>query len=99
MTIEQRKEWDILISRIREGYPNLSLHGKGRREALLAVDVALRQDALPLAVPLGESYKMGYDCGKNGSNEINCHYTLFATPGSTAEWERGKADAEAGKNA
>ncbi len=39
-------------------------------------------------------YKMGYDCGKNGSNTTNCHFALFASPEKTKAWERGKKKAE-----
>ena len=40
-------------------------------------------------------YKAGFDCGKNGANEINCNFRLFATSQQTKEWERGYA---VGKN-
>jgi len=40
------------------------------------------------------AYKMGYDCGKNGATEENCHFTIFGTKEGTKEWERGKRDAE-----
>ena len=39
-------------------------------------------------------YVAGYDCGRNGPNANNCHFSLFSTTESTREWERGKADAE-----
>jgi len=42
-------------------------------------------------------YRLGYDCGLNGSNTTNCHFAVFATPEKTKAWEQGKADAEAGK--
>ena len=42
-------------------------------------------------------YWKGYDCGKNGANIENCHYSLFSTPENTKAWERGKKDAEDGK--
>lgn len=44
-------------------------------------------------------YMLGYDCGKNGPNEMNCHFSLFSTNELTREWERGKADAAAGRAA
>ena len=37
---------------------------------------------------------MGYDAGKNGPNETNCHFSIFRTRELTAAWERGKARAE-----
>lgn len=40
------------------------------------------------------AYNAGFDCGFNGSNERNCHFTYFSDPSKTKEWERGKADAE-----
>ena len=40
-------------------------------------------------------YQAGYDCGKNGANTKNCHFTLFSSPDKMAEWERGKRAAEA----
>lgn len=43
------------------------------------------------------AYILGYKCGLNGPNETNCHYSLFGTPELTQAWERGKADAEAGR--
>ena len=39
-------------------------------------------------------YKMGRDCGKNGSNMTNCHFALFSSPEKTTAWEHGKRDAE-----
>ena len=39
-------------------------------------------------------YEAGYDCGQNGANLDNCNFTWFRSPEYTAEWERGKADAE-----
>jgi len=41
-----------------------------------------------------KEYLAGHDCGLNGPNEKNCHYTLFSTPEKTADWERGKMDGE-----
>lgn len=40
------------------------------------------------------AYNMGYDCGKNGSNEKNCDFKIFSNPENTKAWERGKAKAE-----
>ena len=38
-------------------------------------------------------YDKGIDCAKNGANEDNCHFGLFASPEMTKEWERGNKDA------
>lgn len=46
-----------------------------------------------------EAYRAGKDCGENGPNLKNCHYTHFATPEQTKAWERGKAQADAVKDA
>jgi len=40
------------------------------------------------------AYRMGYDCGINGSNLTNCHFGIFSTPENTKAWERGKKDGE-----
>ena len=40
------------------------------------------------------AYELGLDCGQNGSNENNCHFTIFSDPENTKEWERGKRDGE-----
>ena len=45
-----------------------------------------------------KEYKAGYDAGKNGVNEINCDFRLFATPKQTREWERGNKDGLKAKN-
>lgn len=45
-----------------------------------------------------DAYRAGYDCGKNGVNTTNCHFGIFSTPENTKAWERGKADADAGRN-
>ena len=42
-------------------------------------------------------YEAGYDCGKNGPNQTNCDFRLFATPFMTRSWELGKKDAESGR--
>lgn len=46
---------------------------------------------------LKHCYRLGYDCGKNGASATNRHFAAFATTEKTKEWERGKADAEAGR--
>lgn len=43
------------------------------------------------------AYRMGYDAGVNGSDEINCNFRIFATHESMKEWERGKAAGDAEK--
>jgi len=40
------------------------------------------------------AHKMGYDCGKNGANTTNCHFTIFNSQINTKMWEQGKRDAE-----
>jgi len=40
------------------------------------------------------TYWQGYDCGKNGANDNNCHFGLFSTPEKTKAWENGKKEAE-----
>jgi len=42
-------------------------------------------------------YQAGYDSAINGSNITNCHFSIFSSPEKTAEWERGRRDAEATK--
>lgn len=56
-------------------------------------------DALKKLIPnakIDEEHaeRMGYDCGKNGPNETNCHFSLFSLPELTRAWERGKARAQ-----
>lgn len=42
------------------------------------------------------AYQMGLDCGRNGPNEKNCHFSIFSRREYTDAWEKGKADAEKG---
>ena len=42
------------------------------------------------------AYNMGFDCGKNGANLKNCHFSIFNSQSNMKEWERGKRDAEKG---
>ena len=49
---------------------------------------------LPPKADIEYAYNMGLDCGKNGANETNCHFSIFSNPQNTKEWERGKHDAE-----
>ena len=44
-----------------------------------------------------DAYRMGRDYQANGPNQQNCYFRLFATPDHTRAWEKGKADAAAGK--
>ena len=46
-----------------------------------------------------KAYSLGYDCEKNGANDENCHFAIFATHQSMKEWERGKYDARKSKRA
>ena len=43
---------------------------------------------------VSDSYKAGYDCGKNGPNTTNCHFGFFGTEEHTRAWEEGKRKAE-----
>ena len=45
----------------------------------------------------GYAEEMGYDCGMNGANETNSHFSIFSQKHMTEAWERGKARAEADK--
>ena len=36
------------------------------------------------------AFDMGVDYAKNGANQTNCDFRLFATQELTYEWERGK---------
>lgn len=40
------------------------------------------------------AYKMGYDCGKNGANLKNCHFTIFSQKEFMQAWEEGKKKAK-----
>ena len=42
------------------------------------------------------AYELGFDCGTNGADEQNCHFSIFARPEYTKAWELGKSDAAAG---
>lgn len=52
---------------------------------------------IPPTVTPGQAYEYGWLAGEMGSDEKNCHFSIFSTPENTKEWERGKADAEAPK--
>ena len=40
------------------------------------------------------AYDMGYDCGLNGANTTNCHFSLFSDKRMTHSWEQGKKAGE-----
>jgi len=42
--------------------------------------------------------RMGFDCGKNGPNQTNCHFSIFGSPELTRAWEKGKKRAQAGSD-
>lgn len=42
-------------------------------------------------------YEAGFECGKNGANTTNCHFSFFSSPERTVEWEKGKKDGERAK--
>ena len=42
-------------------------------------------------------YDAGYDCGMNGVSATNCCFSFFSSKEKTAEWERGKKQAEIDK--
>lgn len=48
----------------------------------------------PVIIDEKESYKRGYDCGLNGSNDWNCHFKIFCTESNTKAWDKGVADAK-----
>ena len=41
-----------------------------------------------------DSYNAGFDCGKNGANTKNCHFSFFASETLTKAWEEGKKKGE-----
>jgi hypothetical protein len=47
-----------------------------------------------LTKSLEECYQAGFDCGFKGVTEDNCHFSFFASPEKTKEWDRGKKDGE-----
>ena len=40
------------------------------------------------------AYVAGYDCGMNGADDKNCHFSIFSSPENTMAWEKGKREAE-----
>ena len=45
-----------------------------------------------------KEYKNGFDCGLNGSNETNSHFSNFSTREATNDWEAGQRDGKATKS-
>lgn len=39
-------------------------------------------------------YELGWECGRDGANEENSHFSIFSSPEATKQWEAGKRDAE-----
>jgi len=37
-----------------------------------------------------KAYRLGFDCGMNGANDTNSHFSIFNTPEKTEMWEKGK---------
>lgn len=50
-------------------------------------------DAGKVKTEIERAYDAGYDSGKNGPNEMNCHFCHFSTQEQLAAWERGKVAA------
>jgi ribosome modulation factor len=44
-----------------------------------------------------KEYKNGFDAGLNGPNKENCHFSNFATPEQTKDWEAGQAAGQKAK--
>ena len=38
-----------------------------------------------------EAFALGRNCGLNGADTTNCHYSIFEKPEFTKAWENGKA--------
>lgn len=41
-----------------------------------------------------KAYDFGVDCGLNGPNETNAHFSIFSDPEHTKQWELGKTYGE-----
>jgi len=50
---------------------------------------------IPTKATKKQAYDSGRDCAKNGANTTNCHFTLFANPELTREWQKGYDEAKA----
>lgn len=44
-----------------------------------------------------QAERAGYHAGRDSPNQINCHFTFFATPELTKAWESGNARGKAEK--
>lgn len=44
-----------------------------------------------------EAERAGYHAARDGANQINSHFTFFATPELTRAWDRGNARGKAEK--
>jgi len=44
------------------------------------------------------TFQHGYDCGLNGPNETNSHFSIFSSAVKTKAWEQGKKAGERAKN-
>lgn len=46
---------------------------------------------LPLTsnVSIEDARQKGYQCGRDGPNTTNCHFSIFATREMTTAWEEG----------
>ena len=87
-TIKPRQNYQHKYQRQKEPMKSkqISKRKRGRRTAFTDI-VSLSP------VRNGRAYDAGYDCGINGPNTTNCHFTYFSTKELTEEWERGKSDA------
>lgn len=36
-----------------------------------------------------EAYEQGYDCGLNGADTTNCHFSIFSSKENSKAWVRG----------
>ena len=52
---------------------------------------------IPKDGSLKHAYDMGYDCGRRGASDQNCHFSIFSSHEKMKAWEEGKKDAEANK--
>lgn len=43
------------------------------------------------------TWEAGYDCGKEGANTLNCHFSHFSSERKMKVWEEGKRAAMAGE--
>jgi hypothetical protein len=65
--------------------------------ALLDLPEPIRQALnLPRLTPAA-AYRNGYNAGRDGTTDTNCHFANFARPELTAAWQRGNDDAKDGR--